>query len=48
MSLAEKNREGANIVTQKNGVRSIWRTPEALFARVPGGKTGNESGNIFG
>jgi hypothetical protein len=40
MSLAEKNREGVNIVTPKKGVRSIWdRTPEArFFARVPGGK----------
>jgi len=49
MWLAEKNREEANIVTPKNGVRSLGldRTPEALFARA-GRESRQESGHIFG
>src|SRR6478672_2114630 len=46
MSLAEKNREGANIVTPKKMASAQFgtdRTPEALFARVPGGKTGTKA-----
>jgi hypothetical protein len=46
MALAEKNREGANIVTPKK-----WRPlnlgligrQKRFFARVPGGKTGTKA-----
>jgi hypothetical protein len=51
MSLAERNREGANMVTPKKKASAQFgtdRTPEALFARVPGGNNRHEGGYIFG
>ena len=45
MSLAEINREGEHGDTKKRASAQFGtdRTPEALFARVPGGKTGTKA-----
>jgi hypothetical protein len=52
MSLPEKNREGANIVTPKKwrplNLGLIGRHQKRFLARVPGGKTGTKVGHIFG
>jgi len=51
MSLAEKNRERANIVTQKKMASAQFgtdQTPEALFRARAGREKRHESGHIFG
>jgi hypothetical protein len=52
MSLPEKNREGANIVTPKKwrplNLGLIGRHQKRFLARVPEGKTGTKVGHIFG